>query len=54
VALVDWPEEGQFLSVEEKELLSSRLKEDSQKVKMDRLNGQALKAIFSDWKIYCA
>jgi hypothetical protein len=51
--LVDWPEEGHFLSDEEKLLLDARLKESAQDVKMDRLDKQALKAIFTDWKIYC-
>jgi hypothetical protein len=53
LVLVDWPEEAQFLTSKEKLLLASRLKEDLQEVKMDRLDGQALRNIFSDWKIYC-
>jgi hypothetical protein len=53
LVLVDWPEDGHFLSEDEKKLLASRLSEDQQEAKMDRLDKQAVKSIFTDWKLYC-
>jgi hypothetical protein len=52
--LVDWPEDTKFLTKAEKELLASRLREDLQEVKMDRMDLAAMKRILSDWKLHCA
>ncbi|KAI1422053.1 major facilitator superfamily domain-containing protein [Xylaria sp. FL1777] len=51
--IVDWPSQARFLSIEEKALLSRILAEDGgDKARMDTLNKQAYRLIFSDWKIW--
>ncbi|GAW11017.1 hypothetical protein ANO14919_003560 [Xylariales sp. No.14919] len=51
--IVDWPSQARFLNVEEKALLSRILAEDGgDKARMDTLNKQAYRLIFSDWKIW--
>ncbi|TVY78318.1 putative transporter [Lachnellula suecica] len=51
--VVDWPETSSFLTTEERELLQKRLTRDTGEARMDTLNRQSAKRIFSDWKIYC-
>ena len=50
--VVDWPETSKFLNDNEREILLRRLREDVAEAKMDRLDKQATRRIFSDWKIY--
>ncbi|KAI0857405.1 MFS general substrate transporter [Xylaria cubensis] len=51
--IVDWPSQCKFLSVQEKALLNRILAEDgTAEARMDTLNKQACKLIFSDWKIW--
>ncbi|KAK3940242.1 major facilitator superfamily domain-containing protein [Diplogelasinospora grovesii] len=51
--IVDWPEQCQFLSTSEKDLLKRRLAADGNETcRMDNLNGFAYKLIFSDYKIW--
>ncbi|KAI0538993.1 MFS general substrate transporter [Xylaria digitata] len=51
--IVDWPSQARFLTIEEKALLSCILAQDSgDKARMDTLNKQAYRLIFSDWKIW--
>jgi cyanate permease len=51
--VVDWPEDASFLSDEERNLLKRRLSVDTGEARMDVLNRQSTKRVFSDWKIYC-
>ncbi|THZ10661.1 MFS general substrate transporter, partial [Aureobasidium pullulans] len=48
----DWPETANFLTEEERAMLTSRLQTDSGEAIMNRLDKAATKRIFSDWKIY--
>ncbi|KAI1434887.1 MFS general substrate transporter [Xylaria sp. CBS 124048] len=51
--IVDWPDQCRFLSADEKSLLQRILEKDSSnEARMDTLNKQAYKLIFSDWKIW--
>lgn len=51
--IVDWPEQCKYLSTEEKALLKRRLAADgSELCRMDKLDSQATKLIFSDYKIW--
>lgn len=50
--IVDWPETAAFLNDEERSLLVRRLEEDNGAVKMNRLDRNAAKRVFSDVKIY--
>lgn len=50
--IVDWPETSTFLSLEERQMLFRRLKEDGGEARMDRLDGKARRRAFGDWKIY--
>ncbi|KAL9101212.1 MAG: hypothetical protein Q9163_003494 [Psora crenata] len=50
--IVDWPEKSRFLTPDERQLLLRRLKEDISDVRMDRLDKNARRRAFSDWKIY--
>ncbi|TRX87752.1 hypothetical protein FHL15_011357 [Xylaria flabelliformis] len=51
--IVDWPSQCKFLSIQEKALLNRVLAEDgTAEARMDTLNKQACKLIFSDWKIW--
>ncbi|KAI0554093.1 MFS general substrate transporter [Xylaria curta] len=51
--IVDWPSQCQFLSIQEKALLNRILAEDgTAEARMDTLNKQAFRLIFSDWKIW--
>lgn len=52
VFIVDWPETSKFLTVEERHLLLRRLSDDAAEAKMDRLDTNAKRRAFSDWKIY--
>ncbi|KAI0444960.1 MFS general substrate transporter [Xylaria telfairii] len=53
--IVDWPSQCRFLDVEEKALLSRIMAEDgTAEARMDTLNKQAYKLIFTDWKIWLA
>ncbi|KAJ8126866.1 hypothetical protein O1611_g6772 [Lasiodiplodia mahajangana] len=53
--VVDWPSQCRFLNLEEKALLSRILAEDGAgEARMDTLNKQACRLIFSDWKIWLA
>lgn len=53
--IADWPEDAKFLNKEEKDLLAHRLATDGNSgvARMDRLDNDALKRIFRDWKIWC-
>lgn len=53
--IADWPENAKFLNKEEKDLLAHRLETDGNSgvARMDRLDNDALKRIFRDWKIWC-
>ncbi|THV64323.1 MFS general substrate transporter, partial [Aureobasidium pullulans] len=48
----DWPETANFLTEEERAMLTSRLQTDSGEAIMNRLDKAAAKRIFTDWKIY--
>ncbi|TIA56245.1 MFS general substrate transporter [Aureobasidium pullulans] len=48
----DWPETANFLTEEERTMLTTRLQTDSGEAIMNRLDKAATKRIFSDWKIY--
>ncbi|CAC9884598.1 unnamed protein product, partial [Aureobasidium pullulans] len=48
----DWPETANFLTEEERAMLTTRLQTDSGEAIMNRLDKAATKRIFSDWKIY--
>ncbi|KAI0455441.1 MFS general substrate transporter [Xylaria acuta] len=51
--IVDWPSQCRFLNSQEKALLNRILTEDgTAEARMDTLNKQAYKLIFSDWKIW--
>lgn len=50
--VVDWPEQAKFLSTEEREQLLHRLQDDSGEANMNRLDKEALRRTFADWKIY--
>ncbi|KAI0202889.1 MFS general substrate transporter [Astrocystis sublimbata] len=51
--IADWPSECRFLDAQEKVLLSRIIAADSTaEARMDTLNKQAYKLIFSDWKIW--
>ncbi|KAK8041695.1 major facilitator superfamily domain-containing protein [Apiospora rasikravindrae] len=51
--IVDWPEQCQFLTPAEKDLLRRRLAEDgAEKASMDTLNRQAVRLILRDYKIW--
>ncbi|KAJ9615098.1 hypothetical protein H2200_001172 [Cladophialophora chaetospira] len=50
--LPDWPQDATFLSEEEKHVLLRRLADDAGEAKMERLDSKAIKAIFSDPKLY--
>lgn len=52
-AIPDWPETATFLNDNERALLVARLAADVGEARMDRLDKQAVKRVFSDWKIYC-
>ncbi|KAI0481787.1 MFS general substrate transporter [Xylaria cf. heliscus] len=53
--IVDWPSQCRFLNIQEKALLTRILTEDgTTEARMDTLNKQAYKLIFSDWKIWLA
>jgi hypothetical protein len=53
--IADWPEDAKFLNKAEKDLLAHRLASDGNSgvARMDRLDSNALKRIFRDWKIWC-
>ncbi len=53
--IADWPEQGTFLSQEEKDLIAHRLANDGHSgvARMDTLDKKDLKRIFGDWKIWC-
>ena len=51
--IVDWPENANFLTEDERKLLVARLAADVADARMNRLDKPAYKRIFSDWKIYC-
>lgn len=51
--IVDWPEKATFLTDEERLLLTTRLASDSGDAVMSRLDKNAAKRIFRDWKVYC-
>jgi hypothetical protein len=53
--IADWPEDAKFLNKDEKDLLAHRLNTDGNSgvARMDRLDNDALKRIFRDWKIWC-
>lgn len=50
--IVDWPETSKFLTENERKMLLSRLERDVAEARMDRLDKQAARRVFSDWKIY--
>ena len=52
--VVDYPEEANFLTSEERQLLSQRMAEDNAGVSMNKLDWKTLRLILSDWKIYGA
>jgi hypothetical protein len=51
--VVDWPETAKFLNGDERALLVARLALDAGDARMNRLDKQAAKRVFGDWKIYC-
>ncbi|OJD34527.1 mfs transporter [Diplodia corticola] len=50
----DWPETAGFLNDEERAILTVRLADDQGECRMDRLDKNALKRSFGDWKMYVA
>ncbi|KAI0139300.1 major facilitator superfamily domain-containing protein [Pestalotiopsis sp. NC0098] len=50
--IVDWPETASFLSPEQRQILISRLAQDTGEAKMDHLDKESAKRIAKDWKIY--
>lgn len=50
----DWPETASFLNEEERAILTARLADDQGECRMDRLDKNAMKRSFGDWKMYCA
>ncbi|CAL5867380.1 uncharacterized protein PFLUO_LOCUS1598 [Penicillium psychrofluorescens] len=50
--IVDWPETSTFLNDKERALLLSRLLDDRQDARMDRLDSAARRRVFRDVKIY--
>ncbi|KAK0658117.1 putative transporter [Lasiodiplodia hormozganensis] len=50
----DWPETATFLNEEERAILTARLADDQGECRMDRLDKNALKRSFGDWKMYVA
>ena len=48
----DWPETAKWLSVEEKAILSDRIRKEGMIGKMDNLDSDTIKRILFDWKIY--
>lgn len=50
--IVDWPEEAKFLDDQERALLLQRLSVDQGEARMDRLDKQSARRIFTDVKIY--
>ena len=52
VFIVDWPETSKFLNDEERSMLLRRIQDDSGEAKMDRLDRNARRRAFGDWKIY--
>ena len=52
VVLPDWPQDATFLTEEEKYILLGRLADDMGEAKMERLDKESIKRIFSDPKIY--
>lgn len=50
--IVDWPEQAKFLTSDERMLLVRRLQEDLLEAKMNRLDKNAKRRVFGDWKIY--
>jgi len=50
--VVDWPETAKFLNEEERALLLARLAADTGEANMNRLDKNARKRVFGDWKVY--
>lgn len=50
--IVDWPETSRFLTSEERALILQRTNQDTEEVKMDRLDKRSGRRILMDWKIY--
>ena len=50
----DWPETAAFLDEDERTILTARLADDQGECRMDRLDKNALKRSFGDWKMYVA
>lgn len=50
--IVDWPDTAKFLNDEERSLLLHRLSVDQGEARLDRLDRNSTKRIFSDLKIY--
>lgn len=50
----DWPETASFLNEQERAILTARLANDQGECRMDRLDRNAVKRSFGDWKMYCA
>ncbi|KAI2642944.1 MFS general substrate transporter [Xylaria nigripes] len=51
--IVDWPHQCRFLNADEKILLQKIMdKDNADEARMDTLNKQACKLIFTDWKIW--
>lgn len=50
--IADWPETAKFLNDAEREILISRLAQDTGEARMDHLDKKAAKRIVTDWKIY--
>ncbi|KAL9042358.1 MAG: hypothetical protein Q9214_003806 [Letrouitia sp. 1 TL-2023] len=51
--IADWPETSRFLTSEERALVLQRTSQDTEEVKMDRLDKRSGRRILMDWKI-CA
>lgn len=52
VVLPDWPQDATLLNEEEKYVILRRLADDAGDAKMERLDSESVKRIFSDVKLY--
>jgi hypothetical protein len=50
--IVNWPENSKFLNEEERAMLVQKLLSDAGNAHMNRLDRNAARRVFTDWKIY--
>jgi hypothetical protein len=50
--IADWPETAKFLTIDEREHLLDRLREDTGVANMNRIDKNSTKRVFGDWKIW--